>query len=456
MAFTTTVIGRPSSDSADSGQPANPSYLPLPPRTNYNLRGHRAQVIKRRRKSPFLIRWIDFLLSPQISLVRWNEPYQKLATCDASGIIFVWIRYEGRWSIELINDRNTPVTHFSWSHDGRMAVIAYQVYGFRPSVYFNWINCLIPFFPQDGFVLVGSVAGQRYWSTVLGQDVAITTGTWTPDDTQVYLGTASGSIVVLDVHNGAVVAQIQMGLPSSCGGGIRQLAWNCPRFKMEEPAPAPAPGTASTAYPAANTVHHPLLPVDDQQHVLAVLTSSGRLSLIKSFDDVQLHPVAVEDETLAGPMMEWNNDGELLCLAGHIQQHPHPHYTNVLQFFNSRGVLRFRIAVPFTQSPITSLTWGHNDRRLFVATGCQIHVAWVSPRRMASLQHLARLRLRKCLKDVAQMDSIMPRLLRDVVAPLFSSTILVRHPQRPSRLKGPPELIFLFLFFSVQFRMRTR
>jgi len=90
-------------------------------------------------------------------MVRWNEPYQKLATCDASGIIFVWIRYEGRWSIELINDRNTPViifiiritlytglgpylfkfcplftfyaqvTHFAWSHDGRMAVIAYQV-----------------------------------------------------------------------------------------------------------------------------------------------------------------------------------------------------------------------------------------------------------------------------------------------------------------------------------------
>ena len=67
------------------------------------------------------------LLCVQISLVRWNEPYQKLATCDSSGIIFVWIRYEGRWSIELINDRNMPVTHFSWSHDGRMAVIAYQV-----------------------------------------------------------------------------------------------------------------------------------------------------------------------------------------------------------------------------------------------------------------------------------------------------------------------------------------
>lgn len=55
---------------------------------------------------------VKAISAPQISLVRWNEPYQKLATCDASGIIFVWIRYEGRWSIELINDRNRPVSRW--------------------------------------------------------------------------------------------------------------------------------------------------------------------------------------------------------------------------------------------------------------------------------------------------------------------------------------------------------
>ena len=48
-------------------------------------------------------------ISLQVVLVRWNEPYQKLATCDAQGIIFVWIKHEGRWSIELINDRNSQV-----------------------------------------------------------------------------------------------------------------------------------------------------------------------------------------------------------------------------------------------------------------------------------------------------------------------------------------------------------
>ena len=62
-------------------------------------------------------------------MVKWNEPYQKLASCDSTGIIFGWIKYEGRWSIELINDRSTPVTSFAWSHDGRMALICYQVRG---------------------------------------------------------------------------------------------------------------------------------------------------------------------------------------------------------------------------------------------------------------------------------------------------------------------------------------
>ena len=42
--------------------------------------------------------------------------------------------------------------------------------------------------PQDGFVLVGSVAGQRYWSTMIPGET-ITSGTWAPDDRFVYLGT---------------------------------------------------------------------------------------------------------------------------------------------------------------------------------------------------------------------------------------------------------------------------
>lgn len=63
----------------------------------------------------------------KIVLVKWNEPYQKLASCDSSGVINVWAKFDCRWNVELINDRNTRVTYFSWSHDGRLALICYQV-----------------------------------------------------------------------------------------------------------------------------------------------------------------------------------------------------------------------------------------------------------------------------------------------------------------------------------------
>jgi len=55
---------------------------------------------------------LDILLPLQVVLVRWNEPFQKLATCDMEGGIFVWIQYEGRWSVELVNDRGAQVDVF--------------------------------------------------------------------------------------------------------------------------------------------------------------------------------------------------------------------------------------------------------------------------------------------------------------------------------------------------------
>jgi hypothetical protein len=61
-----------------------------------------------------------------------------------------------------------------------------------PSIYIIFtITSFETFGFQDGFVLVGSVAGQRYWSTLLPADVNnITSGVWTPDDQHVYLGTS--------------------------------------------------------------------------------------------------------------------------------------------------------------------------------------------------------------------------------------------------------------------------
>ena len=94
-----------------------------------------------------------------------------------------------------------------------------------------------------------------------------------------------------------------------------------------------------------------------QQHVLAVLTCQGQLSLMKSFDD--LNPYIIQTE-LQSPIVEWNNEGEFICVAGHLTHRlvasdssssssTSNLFANCLHFFNNRGILRYRISVPYTQ-----------------------------------------------------------------------------------------------------------
>ncbi|KAM3960985.1 LOW QUALITY PROTEIN: WD40 superfamily protein Tusp [Aphomia sociella] len=344
-----------------SSHARRPHELPL--RTNYNLRGHRSDVI----------------------LVKWNEPYQKLASCDSSGVIFVWIKYEGRWSIELINDRSTPVTHFSWSHDGRMALICYQ----------------------DGFVLVGSVAGQRYWSSMLSLDARITCGCWTPDDNQVYLGTASAQLVVMDVH-GAMVSQVQL----VAEGGIISMAWSCEKFKMEE-------GEESTE--------------NNGGHVLAVALGNGELVLLRGHDDVS--PVRIltglRGNTLA---MEWANSRELLAVAGtlvpEVDEMPDlPPFKNVVKFYSDAGVLIYTVPIPYTQARVSALTWGHAARRLFVGVGGAVCTARVW-RVVAPLQLLARVRAAQALREPRLAAKLpLPPRLQPALANLFSHTIRCNVPE---------------------------
>ncbi|XP_014285071.1 tubby-related protein 4 [Halyomorpha halys] len=324
--------------------------LDYPPRTNYNLRGHRSEVI----------------------LVKWNEPYQKLASCDSSGVIFVWIKYEGRWSIELINDRNTRVTHFSWSHDGRMALICYQ----------------------DGFVLVGSVAGQRYWSSMLNLDCTINCGIWTPNDQLVYFGTSNGQLVVMDVH-GAMMAQVEIANQVA----VTSMAWSCEKFKMEET------DDSIDAYSCA-------------KYVLAVSLENGTILLMKHYYD--LSPISIQTG-LCPISIEWSNSKQLLAVAGTVA---HTEYTNIVKVYTSCGNLLYTAVIPNTTSAVTAMTWGHNDKRLFVATGCIVHMAWVSMR-IASLQLLSSLQVYNRLQGGINQIPCLPLPLRiqHRLSKLFAHTI---------------------------------
>jgi hypothetical protein len=152
------------------------------------------------------------------------------------------VKYEGRWSIELINDRGLVVTDFTWSHDGRMAVICYK----------------------DGFVLVGSVSGQRFWSHLYElSNNFITTATWTPNDEFIVFGISNGTLMVVD-ENGTIVSRLTINNTDS----IVSLAYNSPKFFIDEFIESARKRPTSSALQQHQLLPPPPPPVDNPQDIL--------------------------------------------------------------------------------------------------------------------------------------------------------------------------------------------
>lgn len=295
----------------------------------------------------------------QIKLVRWNEPYQKLASCDSKGVIYVWVKYEGRWSIELINDRGNSVSDFAWSHDGKMAAICYQ----------------------DGFVLVGSVNGQRFWSHLYDlPNTTITCATWAPNDVFVLIGLSNGNLMVVDEH-GTILTRYQLK-----NDPLLSVQYNCPKFftthddilsQQQQQHQHHTDENNNTHHSNSNQYslfHNNRLrlsaslndqvnynfnfsnskntKINNNSYVIAcLLKTSSLIYLMKTYDD--LDPVII-DTTLDGVKFEWSNCGKYLAVGGY--EPPLGTLTststapvnpnNFVHFYNLNGVLIYRIKVP--------------------------------------------------------------------------------------------------------------
>lgn len=346
-----------------------------PQRINFNLRGHNSEVV----------------------LVRWNEPYQKLATCDADGGIFVWIQYEGRWSVELVNDRGAQVSDFTWSHDGTQALISYR----------------------DGFVLVGSVSGQRHWSSEINLESQITCGIWTPDDQQVLFGTADGQVIVMDCH-GRMLAHVLLHESD----GILSMSWNYPIFLVEDSSES---DTDSDDYspPQDGPAAYPI-PVQNIKPLLTVSFSSGDISLMNSYDD--LSPTVIRSG-LKEVVAQWCTQGDLLAVAGMERQNQLGELPNgpllksaMVKFYNVRGEHIFTLDT-LVQRPIISICWGHRDSRLLMASGPALYVVRVE-HRVSSLQLLCQQAIASALREDKDASKLtLPPRLCSYLSTAFIPTI---------------------------------
>lgn len=135
-----------------------------------------------------------------------------------------------------------------------------------------------------------------------------------------------------------------------------------------------------------------------------------------------------------GFLMEWNDSN--LAVAGTLHQSSNlidsqglPVYLNVLKFYTQNGNLLYSTRIPSTSSPVTALTWGHCYRRLFIATGTQLHIAWVS-QNIASLQSLSRLQVQTCIGSELLVPKLpLPSRMKILMGILFAPTIRVSSSQ---------------------------
>jgi len=356
-------------------------------RTNYNLRGHLDEVI----------------------LVKWNELYQKLATVDSKGNVLIWCKINEKFTIQTpFYNRTKSVADFKWSHDGKTALICYT----------------------DSFILVGSSTSQRHWHSMLNlDDYHITCASWTPNDEQLLLGVSNGNIVVIDLPHSELTEVVvdrtnirtmgwsscDMGLKDVCRSkkapiGDTQVAWR---------------GSAIRTLGTTNVVNHRRLSRDCSVFSRYRFCSQGanittrrsesprrdelienERSQLSSNDGLKQHNIlaidfanstiklyngGLEDRepkliqvNLESYIMQWSSDGSTLAVAGFNIHTTAPsigclkcYYLNTIKFYNQNGQLIYEQMLRYKRYPITAFAWGHEDSRLFLATGPRLHCAKV-------------------------------------------------------------------------------
>ncbi|GFN90046.1 tubby-related protein 4 [Plakobranchus ocellatus] len=198
---------------------------------------------------------------------------------------------------------------------------------------------------------------------------------------------------------------------------ITSLAWSCERFNMEEAEAGKYGGIQD--YQQQHARERGPGP---KSHVLAVCFKYGDIFLMSGYDDIC--PVMVYT-TLTGLKVDWSNCGEYLAVGGFVRL-PNLQCRNEVHFYSKDGSLIHWVNIPSQGKPLTAMTWGHNDKRLFAAAGRHLYVAWVS-KQVAPLQFLCQRVVHRAVRSERAVERLpLPQRLRCGVKALFSPTIKYR------------------------------
>jgi hypothetical protein len=304
---------------------------------------------------------------------------------------------------------------FEWSHDGRMAAICYE----------------------DGFVLVGSVNGQRFWSHLFDlNNSSICSITWTPDDLLVLLGLSNGSIMVVD-KNGTYVTRVNVTNQS-----IRQLMFNSHKFFMdEETTNIKLQSTSKFNRLTNRTLINNILSCLDRKNInnnnyllACCFECDDQLYILRTYDDVD--PIIIKtDFNYNYPIkFEWSNCGNILVVGG-CEKLLDLTIKSSIKFYNKFGVYIFKLEIPVVDEIFKAFCWGHNDERLFISTNKNIYISIVK-KSIASCSLLAQLRVRSFIRDTKIIDDLnLPIKLKYDLKQTYKTSIRNNYPKSIEELR---------------------
>jgi WD repeat-containing protein 35 len=264
-----------------------------------------------------------------ITLLNWNESYQKLTSVDKNGLMIIWINRAGKWVEEMVNESDKSlIRDVRWSNDG-------------------FYLCILV---DDGQIIVGSVEGEKVWNKKV-QKVPVMVE-WSPDGRFMLVGTDKGEIMVFQ-HDGTYQYSIYIQCMNNLVNIPDGQNVTIPNYDL----------AAIEWFTGGRTA-------DGNSTGLIIAYKVGRFQLMKSETDSQ--PTNI-DAGITINEVKWNPRGELFAISG-ILNSGEGEPSGVIQFYDYNGSY-LRVLKIDKATSVGPLTWSGDGLKLALGVSFSMFVA---------------------------------------------------------------------------------
>ena len=259
--------------------------------------------------------------SSEITLLRWNDQFNKLTTCDSSGVIIVWRLNNNVWETEMINNREQSyVTDLKWSNQGHYLCFIYE----------------------DGHAIVGTVEGNRSWGNDIRNSLYLIE--WSPDDNNILLASKNSNIIILTAM-GQQLGELIIE-PSLFNVQISSLNW-----------------WSNYISDSRN--------ITLKKHLMLAF-KNGTVALYDNEDDRM--PFIIKTNLFDVNKAEWNLGGDVFAISGMIKEEDNK---CGVSFYSSKGEF---IKVLKAPEPIICFSWDARGTKIALETQNTIYFGLVKPK----------------------------------------------------------------------------